>query len=115
MTTYDELKARTSSGPLKPSLATDEVYEGVHCCRLFELSDAEIAPFNAYGSNSHTAKANADLLAHRYNHFDDLLAALEAVTELAYELAMKSPTLTPRVDAVIPSARAAIAKAKEIK
>ncbi len=42
----------------------------------------------------------------------DLLAALEQITNLAYRLAMKSPTLNPEVDTIIPMARAVIARAR---
>ena len=55
---------------------------------------------------------DAELIARAVNNYADLLAALEAVTALAYELAMKSPTLTPAVDRIIPQARAAISSAK---
>jgi len=40
-----------------------------------------------------------------------LLAALERITELADRLALKSLTLNPEVDYIIPQARAAIARA----
>jgi len=80
--------------------------------RLIHSKQGDVA-YVAYHSRDGDCgerEANAALIAAA----PALLEALEQVTALAYELAMASPTLTAKVDTVIPAAHAAIAQAKKL-
>jgi len=88
MTVY-ELEKQATPAPWKPADRPDISDDGIECLRVFSISDAEIAPLNAYGECSSRMRANAKLAAHCRNHFLRALEALKkahSALEFPYEV-----------------------------
>ena len=78
-----------------------------YCCRVFALSDAEIAPANGYGSTPKEAQDNARLIAASPDLLKVCKGALEAATVKAKtyrESAEKQAEIVAQLEAAIANA-----------
>ena len=91
MTIY-EIEKQATPAPWKPADLPDISGNGIECLRVFSISDAEIAPLNAYGECSSRMRANAKLTAHCRNNFIPAMEALREVADMIqYETSFDSP------------------------
>ncbi len=71
------LPTNLKAAGLDGTVAIDDAdADTAYVCRIFSLDDREIAPANAYGKSKAEAGRIARALAHRYNVYKDLVAAL---------------------------------------
>ena len=78
MSSIYEVNKLATSGPWKAAdCGSVETDYGYHSHRVFSLTDAAVAPVNAYGEFATESRANAQIVAHYHNTYMKALAALK--------------------------------------